>query len=230
MLKLTAAFALVCALALPAAAEAVPPVVSSVGVQDRHPFVVFSAPKADGIAVSVAKKPDRATDGSFLSENVTSGGYLTDAEIQSGRWLSSYQLDPGTYWLLLQAFPDFGLCWIFDNAAYDPACAQGYSEVVQLLVPKPATRYVAAVQVSRASGRAYLTLRAAPLGEKRSYKLCYRNAARARRCLSGTLDGYSWGSSASDELSLTTRGLTKFTTFQWIVGSKTVAQRRVRVL
>jgi hypothetical protein len=218
-----------CGLALPGVAAAVPPLISSVTVQNRHPIVVFSAPKADQVSVSIATKPDRATDGSFLSENVAGGALLTDSEIQAGRWLGPDQLDPGTYWLMLRAFPDFDLCYIVDTATYDPSCAQGYSDPVQLVVPKPPTRYAASVQVFRFSKRAYLILRAAPLGEKRAYRLCYRNAAKALRCLRGTLDGFSWNSGISDQLSVTTRGLAKFTTFQWFVGSTKVAQKLVRV-
>ena len=35
--------------------------------------------------------------------NVVSSAYLTDGEIQSGIWLSSEQLDPGVYYVLMSA-------------------------------------------------------------------------------------------------------------------------------
>ncbi len=217
------------ALLLPSAAAAVPPALSSVSVSNRHPEITFSAPKADSVYITIASKPDRSTDGSFLQENVKGADILTDSEIQTGHWLSEAQVDPGTYWLILQAFPAFGQCYIYDAGTYDDSCAQGYSAVAQLIVPKPPVRYSATIQVLRLSGRAFLVLKASPLGQTVPYKLCYRNAVKARRCLRGTLDGYSWGSSATDRLSLSTRGLAQFTTFEWFVGVRKVAQKRVRV-
>ena len=75
-------------------ALAVPPVITAVGQQDRHPTVSLSAPRADSVTVSIASKPGRATDGSFLQENVVEYGFLTDSEIQSGLWLDSSRLTP----------------------------------------------------------------------------------------------------------------------------------------
>jgi hypothetical protein len=43
------------------------------------------------------------------------------------------------------------------------------------------------------------------------------------------LDGYDWNSSASDTLTVTTRGLPLRTTFSWFVGGKRVALKRVLI-
>jgi len=217
------------ALALPAAAGAVPPTLSSVGQQNRHPTATFSAPRAGSVTVYVANKPDRATDGQFLSENVATLDSLTDSEIQEGRWVGESQLDPGTYYMMLSASPDFDACWVFDAAAYDPACADGFSNVLPLVVPKPSTRYSARVLSYKYLRQATLELTAAPLGENRPYRVCYRLLSRTVRCLRGTLDGYSWNTSASDRLTVTTRNLPTFTSFVWSVGGKVVATKRVRV-
>jgi hypothetical protein len=46
------------------------------------------------VTIYVATKPDRASDGEFLSENVVEVATLTDAEIQAGVWTDVEQLDP----------------------------------------------------------------------------------------------------------------------------------------
>jgi len=216
------------ALATPSVAGAVPPAFSSVGHQSRHLTASFSAPRADSVTIYVATKPDRATDGSFLSENVETLDGFADSEIQQGRWLSESQIDPGPYYVMLRASADFDSCYIFETGGYDPACANGYSEVVRVVVPKPAIRYSTTSQRVSYAQKMYLTLKALPLGEKQTYRVCYRTALKKRRCVSGMLDGYSWGSAASDELSISTRGLARTTTFQWFVGSRVVATRTAR--
>jgi hypothetical protein len=216
------------ALAFASSALAVPPTLSTVGHQDRHPAATFSAPRADSVAIYLASKPDRATDGSFLQENIESVDLLTDSEIQSGRWVSERQIDPGTYWVMLRASPDFGSCYI-SGGGYDPACAQGYSELATLVVPKPAVRYRASVMAFRFSGTASLQLVATPLGEDLPYRVCYRLKTKKTRCLAGKVDGYSWDASATDTLTVTTRNLPVFTTFAWYVQGKQVASKRIRV-
>jgi hypothetical protein len=52
---------------------------------------------------------------------------------------------------------------------------------------------------------------------------------RTKRCLTGTLDGYSWNSSTDDRLIVKVRNLATFTTFTWSVGDKSVATKRARV-
>ena len=85
MRSLTAVAVVALALALPSAALAMPPTLGAVTQQDRHPSASFSAPRADFATVYLATKPDRATDGSFLQENIKEADLLTDSELQSGR-------------------------------------------------------------------------------------------------------------------------------------------------
>src|SRR6266508_2285727 len=133
--------ALAASLAMTSAAKAVPPTLSSISHQDRHPVATFSAPRADFATIYLASKPDRATDGSFLEENVKALDILTDSEIQSGQWSDESQIDPGSYWVMLRAFPDFDSCYLFESARYDPSCADGFSNVLTLVIPKPPVRY-----------------------------------------------------------------------------------------
>jgi hypothetical protein len=198
-----------------------------VGAQDRHPTASFSAPKADGVTVYIATKPDQATDGSFLSENVATLDVLTDSEIQAGTWKDESQLDPGTYYVMLRASPNFDACWIFDQSRYDDSCANGYSSVVPLTIPRPTTRYVGGAAYEKFLRRVTLRLTAAPLGEKIPYKVCYALKSKAKRCLGGTLSGYDWNSGANDELSASARGLAKRTTFTWYVRGARVARRTI---
>jgi hypothetical protein len=227
-------FVLLCgaavALQLPSPAGAVPPTLSSVSEQGRHPVATFAAPRADFATIYLASKPDRATDGSFLQENVKEIDVLTDSEIQSGRWSDENQIDPGTYWVMLRASPDFDACYIFGTGTYDAACADGFSNMLMLVVPKPQIRYGTSVTVYRYLGEASLRLTATPLGERLPYRLCYHLKKSGKvRCLGGVLDGYSWNSAADDTLSLTTRNLSSVTTFAWYVGGVKVASRRVRI-
>jgi hypothetical protein len=92
---------LVASVVWPGAAFAVAPFLGAVSHQDRHPSASFSAPRADFATIYLATKPDRATDGSFLQENIKELDLLTDSEIQSGRWSDENQIDPGTYWVML---------------------------------------------------------------------------------------------------------------------------------
>jgi hypothetical protein len=217
------------ALVVPGAASAVPPVVTSVGSQARHVTATFSAPRADSVTVYIASKPDRATDGSFLQENIEGLDILTDSEIQAGRWIDEDQTDPGTHWVMLRASPDFDSCYILDAGGFDPACADGYSSPVQVVVPRPATRYVATSSRFIFLRQLTLTLTARPLGEDQAYRVCYRTAAKGRRCVRGRLDGYSWNAAATDDLTISTRGLAAITMFQWFVGTRVVVQKRIRV-
>ena len=224
---LLAAFAV--GLVLAGSAHAQPPSLTSVTQQSRHAAATFSAPKSDDASIYFSTKPDRASDGSFLQENIATLDLLTDAEIQAGRWSDERQLNPGTYWVMMRASPDFDLCWIFDLSAYDPSCADGYSNVLQLVVPRPTIRYAARVSVYRFLRQVSLELVAAPLGEKQPYRMCYRLKSRALRCLRGTLDGFDWNSSASDELTVPSGNLATITTFSWYVGTARVLSKRVRV-
>jgi hypothetical protein len=217
------------ALAAPQPALAAPPVLASVTHQARHPVATFSAPRADSVTIYFASRPDRATDGSFLSENIKELDIMTDSEIQSGRWLDENRLDPGTYWVMLRASPDFDACYIFDSGTYDAACANGFSNLVMLTIEKPRVRYTVSATVYKSLAEATLRLRATPLGEKVPYRLCYPNKKRKTLCLAGTLNGYSWDSDAEDSRTVNTRSLASVTTFTWYVAGKKVASKRLRI-
>jgi hypothetical protein len=226
-LALSAA-AVAAALAIASPAGAIAPSLLLVGQQNRHPTASFSAPKASSVTISFATKPDRATDGHFLTENVVHTAFLTDAEIQAGRWLDESQMDPGTYYVLLEASPSFDQCYQFDAGTYDPACADGFSDVVKLLVPRPTTRYAAHVTVLKYVKEADLVLAAKPLGAKQPYRVCFRVKSGKRRCVNGSLDGYDWNSGTSDELTVPTGNLPTRATFTWYVGAKRIAAKTVR--
>jgi hypothetical protein len=204
-------------------AFAVSPTIASVGQRDRHPTVTLAAPRAESVVVYIASKPDRATDGSFLQENMVDLDYLTDSEIQSGRWLDSSQIDPGSYFVMLQATRDFASCDSYDanfNPAVDPSCADGFSTVVPLTVPRPKTKYTVKTDLLRHIGIVYLTLTAKPLGLKVPYQVCWKQRTRnkkvlRKRCVKGTLTGYSWNADASDTLSVNTKGMARRTKFTW---------------
>jgi hypothetical protein len=219
----------IAALVLVATAVSVPPTLTSVGVQDRHPLAMFSAPKSDFASFYVATRPDRATDGSFLNENVEVSDILTASEIQAGRWAYESQIPPGTYYVLLLALPDYDACLISDQGDYDPSCADGYSAVMPLMVPRPAARYAASARVMRSQKRVELRFRVTPVGDRLPYRVCYRLTNEQRRCLAGAVEGFDWNSGASDTLSLTTRRLPRLTTFTWLVSGKAVAVKRVRI-
>jgi hypothetical protein len=77
--------------------------VISLGQQNRHPMMTFSAPRANSVSIEFATSPDRATDGDFLSENVVRTDFPTDHEQQTGRWLDEDQVDPGRFYAMLDA-------------------------------------------------------------------------------------------------------------------------------
>jgi hypothetical protein len=168
-------------------------------------------------------------DGSFLRENVEVIDVLTDAEIQSGRWSYESQVEPGTYYVMMQATPDFEARYIFGEGRYDPSCADGYSNIVTLKVPTPTPRYVGAARVYRLLRQVSLRLAAAPLGMREQYKVCFRQKSKNQRCLSGTLRGYDWNSGATDALSVGTGNLQSRTIFTWYVNGRPVAATRVRI-
>jgi hypothetical protein len=183
----------------------------------RHPTTQFSIPGADLATIYFATKPDRASDGSFLQENITDLDLLTDAEIQSGSWTYESQLNPGTYYVLLNA-TDF-------DCIGQATCLAGYSNMLTLNVPKPAQTYRGSVSVLHYVHIAYLTLRVKPLGELLPYKVCWRLKNKTRRCVKAKVDGYSWNDSASDDVTVGFRGMAKRTTFTWYVLGRKVAVR-----
>jgi len=227
-LRLSGLCALVCLASLSSVitatpALAVPPAITAVGQQDRHPTVSLAAPRADSVTVYIASKPDRGTDGSFLQENVVEYGFLTDSEIQSGRWLDSSQLDPGSYFAMLEATRDFTSCDSYDanfNQVIDPSCADGFSTVVPLTVPTPKTKYAVKTMLLKNIRIAYLRLTAKPLGVEVPYKVCWKRPTDKKktlrkRCVKATLSGYSWSDGASDLRRISTKGMTRRTRFTW---------------
>lgn len=204
-------------LGFPGGALAAPPALLSVGQQDRHPTAAFSAPGADFATIYFADKPDRATDGSFFQENVKHSASFTDDEIQRGAWLDANQIDPGTYYVMLRT-SDF--CYP------EPDCTTGFSSVLTLEIPKPRPTYRASVgPVFRYIRVIYLDLTVRPLGERLPYRVCWRLKSTKRRCVTASVDGYSWNSSASDSLRIGMRGMAKRTTFTWYVNGRVVAAK-----
>ena len=215
------ATAVVGTLVLASAAVAATPTLLSVGHQNRHPTATFSMPGADFASIYFATSPDRATDGSFLDENVQDIDVLTTDEIQGGRWLDSAQLDPGAYYVLLRASDDdcFG----------DPACMAGFSNMLTVAVPRPIPSYRGGVQAYRYLSTVDLRFRVAPLGEQLRYRVCWTRTAKPRRCVRSTVDGYSWNSPATDEIEVRKRGMPERTVFTWYVNGRRVAVKRVRI-
>jgi hypothetical protein len=205
------------ALALPSAAGATPPTLQTVSQQNRHPNATFSIPGADDATIYFAIKPDRASDGGFLQENIKATDFLTTDEIQRGSWSYEDQLDPGTYYVMMRA-TDY-------DCIGQPTCIDGYSNLLTLAVPKPPHTYRGSVEVFHYSHVAYLTLRVTSLGEKLPYKVCWLLKTRRLRCVSGTVDGYSWNSSADDSVSVRLKGMAKRTTFVWVVRGRKVAAK-----
>jgi hypothetical protein len=210
-------------------AAAVPPTLVTVSSQALHPTATFSAPKSDHVVIQIATRPDRASNGEFLTENVVVFDVLADSEIQSGRWLYESQIDPGTYYVLLRASPNFDLCYQIDSGTYDPSCADGFSAMQTLTVPRPAIRYGASVRHYVYLSNVDVTITAVPLGQKMPYRVCYRTRAGRRVCLAGVIAGYSWSSSASDTRSVNRRNLRTITTFTWYVEGRAVVSKRARV-
>jgi hypothetical protein len=218
-----ASAALVLGLAVPttAAAEAAAPTLTTVGQQDRHATATFSMPGADDATIYFATKPDRASDGRFLDENIEHLDFFTDNEIQAGRWLDEAQLDPGQYHVMLNA--DDSDCF------GDPNCLAGFSNVLTFSIPKPAPRYRGKVRVYGYLSTVQLTFRVAPLGERRPYRVCWRLVAGRRKCVRSAVSGYSWNSPAEDQIDVRKRGMPRVVTFAWYVDGRKVASKRARI-
>jgi hypothetical protein len=212
--------AAVAALGVPGVVDAAPPKLLSVGHQNRHPTATFSAPGADFATIYLATSPARGTDGRFLDENIKEVDFLTMDEIQGGAWLDSSQVDPGVYYVMLNA-TDF--CFPDDD------CTDGFSEVLTLQVPKPTSSYRGQVgPIYRFLREVTLKLTVRPLGERLPYRVCWRLRSKARRCVSGVVVGYSWNSAATDSLSVRMRGMARSTTFTWYAKKRAVATKTAR--
>ena len=177
----------------------------------------------------VATRPDRASNGAFLSENIDDLAFLTGGELLAGAWSSPRRVDPGTYWLMIRADADFAACYRTELGGFDPACADGYSEPYPLTVPRPVVRWSTGATVYRFLEQVDLRLRASRYGERVRYRLCWRTAAGRQRCRLEVLTGFSWDSEATDTVSVSTRGLPRVARFSWSVRGRVVATRRVRV-
>lgn len=217
----SAVAAVVAAAALVAvvAASAAAPTLVTVGQQSRHATATFAAPGADVATMYVATKPDVASGGGFLDENIKRVDFLTADEIQRGIWLDGEQLDPGLYYVMLRT-SDF-------ECPRNPNCTQGYSNMVPLQVPRPRSAYRVRVFGFRHSGVIYLRLTVSPLGERMPYRVCWRLKNKRRACLSRTLNGYSWNSSVTDTPRIRMRGMGSRTTFIWYVRGRRVAAETV---
>lgn len=214
-------------LALPGSALAAPPSLTSVGDQQRQPQVTFSAPRAGAVTVYFATKPDRGTDGNFLQQNLREAAILSAADIQAGTWTDSRRVNPGTYYVMLRAQANFDACT--NGSGLDPACADGFSNILTLNIAKPAVRYAVRVKADRRNQVATLIVTATPMGETTPYRVCYRTTAGARRCTSGVLNGYDWDQPVQNAVYLGTSNLPAVATFTWYVRGQKVAAKRVRV-
>jgi len=215
-LSVTTAFGSV-ALPSPAPAPAKPPTLLTVSQQHRHPSATFSAPGADDATIYFASKPDRARDGGFLRKNIKKLDLLGSVEIRRGSWSFEDQLDPGTYYMMMDAI-DY-------DCIGQPGCIGGYSNMLKLTVPKPPQTYGGSVDVLHHVHIVHLTLRVTPLGESLPYQVCWQLISRRRSCVSGRVAGYSWNSSAASRVSIRLRGMKARTKFIWYVGGHAVAAK-----
>lgn len=176
------------------------------------------------MTVYIASQPDRATDGSFLQENVVATDFLTSAEVQSGFWTDSSQVNPGVYYVMLRASRSYERCVTYNETTSqrfeDPLCADGYSNIVPLNIPEPETSYRVKADVLQFIREVSLVITADPIGVRVPYAVCWRQPTGARRtlkkrCLNGAITGYSWNEPASDSLSVSTKGMTRRTKFTW---------------
>jgi hypothetical protein len=101
--------------------------------------------------------------------------------------------------------------------------------MLSLTVPKPSEKFAGRVRVYRYLSTVDVALTVSPLGEHLPYRVCWNRTRRPRRCIRGTVDGYSWNDSASDSLEVRTRGMRRRTTFVWYVDGRRVASKRVRI-
>lgn len=202
-----------------------PPTLFSVDAgADLHPAAAFNAAAASSAEIRFASSPDRASDGSFRSENIVDYDSFTDGELRGGSWSYEYILPPGHYWVMITA-TDYGDC---ARAPTGPECGEGASNVLELEVPRPDLGYATSSRLYYYLGEIDLKLTVDPLGEDLPYRLCWRRKSGARRCTRSTVEGRSWTSSASDTVEVSLRGLASRTTFVWYVDGEEVDRRRLR--
>jgi len=221
VLSETLVLVLVGCFAFAGVAQAAAPTLLGVGHEKRHPTATFAMPGADDGTIYFATKPDRASDGEFLEENVEHLDLLTADEIQAGRWIDSSQIDPGRYYVLLRAY-DF-------DCLGDASCMTGFSQMLPLTVAKPKARYRGTVRAYRYLSRVRLGLAIRPLGERVPYRVCWRLVSGHRRCARGAVTGYSWNQAATDWLTVRKRGMPTVAKFAWYVDGRRVASERRRI-
>jgi hypothetical protein len=179
-------------------------------------------PGADDATIYFASKPDRASDGGFLRKNIKELDLLGTIQIRRAWWSFEHQLDPGTYYVMMQAI-DY-------DCIGQPDCIGGYSNMLTLAVPKPSQTYRGSVEVLHDVHIVSMTLHFTALGEKLPYKVCWRLKTKTLRCVSGSVNGYSWNSSAEDELRVRLRGMASRTTFVWYVRGRKVAAKTANTI
>ncbi len=194
---------------------------TAVGQDGLHSTGSFSAPGADYVVVYLATSPDRGSDGRFLTENSARINILSSQEIAAGSWRESDTIQPGTYFAMLRAT---------NSCEPSSSCAEGFSNVMRLDVPKPAQSFAGSVK-----GGVYaaeLTLTVNPAGDDVPYKLCWtRTRGRAPRCKHRVVSGFDWTSEQFDTVYLAqsdlrlSRGQRKMT-FNWYVDGRKVASRK----
>jgi hypothetical protein len=102
--------------------------------------------------------------------------------------------------------------------------------VLTLRIPRPAQRFTASVKVLRYARIVRLALAVTPLGERLPYRVCWTlHGTSHRRCVRGTVSGYSWNRAAKDVRRVSVRGMRKLTTFTWYVRARRVAVNRARI-
>jgi hypothetical protein len=64
------------------------------------------------------------------------------------------------------------------------------------------------------------------------YQVCWKQAKgkKKRRCVKGTLSGYSWNADASDMLRISTRGMARRTKFSWYTRAGTLRVLRSKTI
>jgi hypothetical protein len=103
---------------------------------------------------------------------------------------------------MLRAEPE-SLCISYPPPDYrrvvDPVCADGFSNIVVVTIPKPVVRYRVGYSRGLIGG---FTIRASSSGEAIPYRLCSRDLAK-RRCVRGAIEALGWDSANSDTIYLT---------------------------
>jgi hypothetical protein len=216
------------ALMLAGPAAASPPSITAITIRGRAPTVTFDAPKASSVNLFIASSADRASDGSFIAEDVVVRAVLPRSALQSGTWTYSARLDPGDYFLLLKATADAAACApATPGGDLDPSCADGFSPVASFTVPVPRIRYDVYAKPYHRGRIVRLGLLAEALGVPQTYRVCYRLRSKARRCVASRLDAYHWDESSSDVVAVDGRPLARSTTFTWFVAGKKIASRTI---